>query len=72
MKKVFLALACAGIMTASLTSCQKQCECTIATVGSPTPAIMDAGKMSKKDCENTKTVGGITEGNGRTITCRHK
>lgn len=69
MKKVFLTLACAGIIMVSMTSCKKECECTIKMDGAPADIKMDAGKLSKKDCEDTKAIGTYTEGSGVSITC---
>ncbi len=72
MKKVLLALVGSGLIMISFTSCKKECECSVKLPFEPAAFKLSAGELSKKDCENTKAVGGYTEVSGVTITCTSK
>ncbi len=61
---MFLAVACVGFLFAA-TSCKKDCVCSWKGDNIPDAAKVEvnAGKMSKKDCENqtpSMTVAGAT------------
>ena len=51
MKKVFLALACAGFLALSFTSCEKTCTCTTyigdVSVGEPQEKTIKKGECSE-------------------------